>query len=105
MFKVTASTIGQGNPSHAGGGKPYRYRKDPLWTPGCYLQQEDRPAEASLQNAKAMTSRRERLAEYARLRTEEGLTPEEAALRVRAFGRTTRRTYEREFQQQRESQP
>jgi hypothetical protein len=58
------------------------------------------PAETLPQNARAIRGRKERLAEYGRLRTAEKLSPEEAAKRVGAFGRTTRRTYENEFQEQ-----
>ena len=93
VIRATFTTMGQSSPASLGLGKPYRYNGDKPHVPPA-------PAEVRPADATRMRTRAERIAEYGRLQTEEGLSPEEAAERVGAFGRTTRRVYELAFQEQ-----
>jgi len=89
-IKITASTMGVSSPaSVAAGTRYYRYKGNkPL------AKEAGAPPP---QNAKAMTGRRARVAEYKRLRLDEGLTKEQAAERI-GISRSAGRYYELEFQ-------
>ena len=101
-IKVTALTSGQPTPASVGNGKPYRYRGDPNWTPGDgrYRDGAEPPSELCSQNAVRSAGKRQRLAEFARLTTEEGLTQTQAAARL-GICLSTAQEYAREIKRQR----
>jgi hypothetical protein len=71
---VTASTIGQSNPSQVSEGKPYRYRGDPSWTPGDARYRQNIPAH-QLAGGEARAERREkRITEFVAALAELGVT-------------------------------
>ena len=91
-IKITASTMGISTPaSVAEGTGYYRYR-------GKQPETETRPGETLPQNAKATAGKRQRMAEYARLRLE-GVSKDEAAERI-GIKASTAAYYERDFKDQ-----
>ena len=101
-IEVTASTMGQYNPSHVTLSKPYRWRGNPGWEPGHPDFREDVPraTEATKAN-KSAEAKAERFREFTRLR-EQGLSVTAAAREVR-IGSTAARQYETERKQSREA--
>ena len=106
-FKVTASTMGVSSPASvaddaddASGG--YHYKRDPTWTPNDprYRDDAQAPSELCSQNAVRSAGKRQRLAEFARLTTEEGLTQTQAAARL-GICLSTAQEYAREIKRQR----
>jgi hypothetical protein len=91
-IEVTASTMGQANPSAAGEGRFYHYQRDPTWTPNDPRYRE----EAARTHGAAVVSaeRSARIAEFASYRAE-GLSITAAGQRL-GIAPKTARTYERE---------
>lgn len=113
-IKVSYSTMGQASPAtvadDAGRTGGYRYRKDPTRTPDCpeYIPLAERDPSTTDEdgdlhpaNAKAMASRKERVARYCELR-DEGIPKAEAAAEVQV-GRTAAKVYEGEYQARKEA--
>jgi hypothetical protein len=99
-IRPTYSTMGQSTPaSVAEGTGYYRYNGDQPYVKAA-------PAGTLPQNAKAITAKQRRIAEFGRLLTEEKLTREQAAERL-GISRSTARYYENDLkdQQRREAAP
>ena len=102
-IKPAYTTMGQSTPAtvsddaaDAGAGF-YRYKKDRTWKPNDprYPKGDERPAEPSPQNVKAIAGRAARLAEFRRMRLD-GVSKEDAAAAL-GISRSTMQDYEREF--------
>jgi len=90
---VTASTIGQANPSQVSESKPYRYRGDPSWTPGDPRYKEE---PARLGRLPGLTEdRAKRLEEFAGY-LDQGLNAVQAG-RLLGIKPSTARHYERDL--------
>ena len=95
-IEVTASTMGQYNPSHVTLSKPYRWRGNPGWEPGHPDYREDIPrSEAAKKANKSAEAKAERFREFTRLREEDRLSVT-AAARALGIGSTAARQYEAE---------
>jgi hypothetical protein len=89
---VTASTIGQANPSQVSESKPYRYRGDPEWVPGDARYKED-PAPG---HAAGLTRERARRLEEFEKHLDRGLSVNQAG-RELGIKPSTARHYERDL--------
>jgi hypothetical protein len=89
---VTASTLGQANPSQVSESKPYRYRGDPEWVPGdARYKEEPAPGRA----AGLTEDRAKRLEEFAGY-LDQGLNAAQAG-RLLGIKPSTARHYERDL--------
>jgi hypothetical protein len=89
---VTASTIGQANPSQVSESKPYRYNGDPDWTPGdARYKEEPAPGHA----AGLTRERAKRLEEFGEY-LDQGLNAVQAG-RLLGIQPSTARHYERDL--------
>lgn len=99
MIRPVSTTMGVSTPAtvaeDAGAGG-YKYRGDPDWTPGDPRYREPGKGEPLPQNARATTGKRQRMAEYTRLRLE-GASKDQAAAEI-GISSSTAGYYERDFQ-------
>src|SRR5207244_4434143 len=98
-IEVTASTMGQGNPSHVGEGNWYRWNGDPGKSEAAIGTTSVHPG-----GSQPSPERVKRLEEFARLRDEEKLSVAEAGERL-GVKATTARTYARELRALRRAAP
>jgi hypothetical protein len=108
-YKVVSSTMGVSTPDLDA--KPYRWRGVPGWRPGDARFREPAPRRATeaelagLREASRLNSagRAARIAEFARLCAEEGMTPPEAGREIGVTAPTAR-AYWRAIQKQQQGE-
>jgi len=91
VIRADAITMGKSSRASLGSGRFYRYNGDQPYV-------KPVPAEPLPQNVKTIAGKQARIAKYIRLR-QDGADKYEAAAQL-GVGRSTRRVYERHFEEQ-----